>query len=598
METVVITTKKRKVDAECRAFKPSWTNDFFVVADKGVVLCLICNETLAVFKEYNIKRHYSTKHSSTFDSLTGQDRIDRVNLLKQSVGKLIKSPVKAEKDDSDSPTKISFLIAEAIAKSGKLFSDGEFVKECLGIFASVACPEKRSMVEKISLSHQTIARRVDDLSCNIQTSLVNRLHECEFYSLALDESTDVSDTARLVIFVRGVSKAFEIVEEMLDICPLKSMRTGQDIFEDIKGVLGKFKLPEDKLSGIVTDGSYEMTCDFNGFVNLMFESLPNEILVHHCIIHQEQLCTNTLEMKNMMEKVVSTVKFIRSKGQHHPPFQSFLTEIGSDHDDVIYFSQVPWLSRPDTLVKFWSLLGEIKSFMANKGKDVSFIDDLEWLNDLAFFVDMTKYLAELNMKLQEQDQLVNKLYEHVQAFIQKLELIQKQLVMKKVVYFPTLSTRRAETVNYERYFVLIGYLKDEFQHRFANIITHSEDLSVFSDPFATDAFTAHDKFQLELIGIQNDSNLKRAFVEHDLLTFYSKYISPEMYPNLSRHALRFISLFGSTYCCKKLYSRIKNLKTKSLLTGRHLSAIIRISTSSVQADIDSLCEHSRCQISH
>ena len=44
------------------------------------------------------------------------------------------------------------------------------------------------------------------------------------------------------------------------------------------------------------------------------------------------------------------------------------------------------------------------------------------------------------MKLQGKEQYVKKLYEHVQAFIQKFELIQKQLINKKVVHFTTLST--------------------------------------------------------------------------------------------------------------------------------------------------------------
>ncbi|KAI6655302.1 General transcription factor II-I repeat domain-containing protein 2A-like [Oopsacas minuta] len=171
-------------------------------------------EKIAVFKEYNIKRHYSTRHADTFDTLTGQVRIDRVNLLKDSINSQ-QSFFKAVKLSSETATKISFLITEAIAKSGKPLSEGEFVKDCLDIFASVACPDKKSIVESISLSHQTVARRVDDLSSNIEISLIKRLNACKFYSLALDESTDVSDTAQLAIFVRGVTENFEIIEELL-----------------------------------------------------------------------------------------------------------------------------------------------------------------------------------------------------------------------------------------------------------------------------------------------------------------------------------------------------------------------------------------------
>ena len=76
------------------------------------------------------------------------------------------------------------------------------------------------------------------------------------------------------------------------------------------------------------------------------------------------------------------------------------------------------------------------------------MEDDDLLNHLVFLVDITKYLTELNKRLQGKEQYVNKLYEHLQAFIQKLELIQKQLINMKVVHFTMLSTRDGRTVRY------------------------------------------------------------------------------------------------------------------------------------------------------
>ena len=125
-----------------------------------------------------------------------------------------------------------------------------------------------------------------------------------------------------------------------------------------------------------------------------------------------------------MEKIVCTVSLIRSRGLIHRQFKAFLTEVPSDLDDVVYFSHVRWLSLAATRARFSS------TFVTHKGKDVSFMDDDdECSNDLAFLVAITKYLADLNVKLQGKDQFVSKLYEHVQTFIQK------RLMMKKVVHF-------------------------------------------------------------------------------------------------------------------------------------------------------------------
>jgi hypothetical protein len=52
-------------------FKEQWSVEYFVVENKGKAVCLICNETIAVLKEYNICRHYDTKHPAKYSGLIG-----------------------------------------------------------------------------------------------------------------------------------------------------------------------------------------------------------------------------------------------------------------------------------------------------------------------------------------------------------------------------------------------------------------------------------------------------------------------------------------------------------------------------------------------
>ena len=39
-------------------------------------------------------------------------------------------------------------------------------------------------------------------------------------------------------------------------------------------------------------------------------------------------------------------------------------------------------------------------------------------------------------------------------------------------------------------------------------------------------------FQLELVKIQNSSEKKVDFAEHDFVTFYDQYVQSELFPNL------------------------------------------------------------------
>ena len=68
--------KRRKLDDEGRAFNNEWCTKYFVVQyDQGVV-CLLCQNTIAVMKEYNVRRHYMTQHSSQLHGIVGQARVD------------------------------------------------------------------------------------------------------------------------------------------------------------------------------------------------------------------------------------------------------------------------------------------------------------------------------------------------------------------------------------------------------------------------------------------------------------------------------------------------------------------------------------------
>ena len=188
--------KKRKIDDEGRVFNSEWCTKYLVAPHNQGVVCLVCQVTIAVVKEYNAKRHYTTKHSSQFDKIVGQARVDKIEHLKKSFEKQ-QGVFTTYKKNSELVTKLSFKLCECLAEKGKPFSDGEFIKDCLTIFTEYACLEKKNLVDQTSLSHFTVSRRTNDLSDNIKETLKEKLKSCETFSLALDESTDISDTPNL-----------------------------------------------------------------------------------------------------------------------------------------------------------------------------------------------------------------------------------------------------------------------------------------------------------------------------------------------------------------------------------------------------------------
>ena len=175
---------------------------------------------------------------------------------------------------------------------------------------------------------------------DIEGKLKDYLSTCDHYSLALDESTDQGDTAQLVIFIRGIDENLNVTEEMLDLCHMKGTTTGRDIYEYVNLALEKFNVDRRKIYSITTDGAPALTGKNNGFVALFKQSVDHEILNNHCLIHQQQLCANKLNMKHLMTDIVKVVIFIRSRGLNHREFKAYLDEVGSEYEDVVYFSKV------------------------------------------------------------------------------------------------------------------------------------------------------------------------------------------------------------------------------------------------------------------
>lgn len=58
-----------------------------------------------------------------------------------------------------------------IAQHGKPFSDGDFVKQCLMKVTERMYPEKVQDYNNVSLSRNTIVRRIEDLSANVLLQL-------------------------------------------------------------------------------------------------------------------------------------------------------------------------------------------------------------------------------------------------------------------------------------------------------------------------------------------------------------------------------------------------------------------------------------------
>ncbi|KAL3968683.1 KRAB domain-containing zinc finger protein [Sarotherodon galilaeus] len=590
--------KKRKVDGEGRRFQERWELQYFFTEIRGNCVCLICKETVALFKDFNIRRHYETKHAATYNKLTGSERAEKVKQLQAALASQQRFFTRAC-ETHENITKASYEVAMLIAKHGKPFTEGTFVKDCVMKMVENICPKKKQEFLNACLARNTVVRRVEDISSDIHRQLRDRGVDFDYFSLACDESTDASDTAQLLIYLRGVDDKMNVTEELLDFKSLKGQTRGMDLFISVCEAVDDMKLPWSKVSGIITDGAPAMAGERSGLSTLICNKVSEEAgnaVKLHCIIHQQALCAKHLKFDDVMKPVAKTINCIRSKALYHQEYQQFLHDIQAEYGDVIYYNDVRWLSRGSALQRFFSLREEIKQFLDEKGQPMEELSDPVWLANLAFLVDITKHLNALNVNLQGKDAVVSQLYAHIKAFGTKLQLFQRHLSLTEpcTAHFPALkevidSFPVDINVQMKRYATAIASLSGEFNKRFQDFAAIEKDMLLFSSPFSVDPDDAPPQLQLELIELQCDDECRGKHRQCSLVDFY-RQLDKDRFPEVRSLAKKMLSLFGSTYLCEQTFS-VMNLnknRLRSRMSDSHLRDILRISTTALKPDLIAL----------
>ncbi len=421
--------KSRRWHTDKRNLKKVWQDEFLFTEVKSKAVCLVCKQSVAVLKEYNIRRHYETKHSAAFSKYNGEERKKKANELLAKL-RSEQSGLLRPSSAQESATRASYQISALIAKSGRAFATGEFVKECLAVAAEAVCPSQVRMFSQISLSRNTVTRRIEDMAQDIGEQIKTKASAFSAYSIACDESTDISDSAQLLVFLRGVNETFEVTQELAGIETLSGTTKGEDLFFAVERVLEKNEFKWEKMAGITTDGAPAMVGRKSGlatFVSQKVSECGGKVVKYHCILHQEQLCAKSVGLVDVMRDVVKIVNNICSKALSHRQFKALMDEMDAQYGDVLYHQEVRWLSRVKVLRRFFDLRDEIRVFQESKDGNIQVPTDKKWLSVLAFLVDVTEMLNVLNVQLQGKDQIITQLFDHVRAFKQKLLLLRRHL---------------------------------------------------------------------------------------------------------------------------------------------------------------------------
>nr|XP_047127814.1 general transcription factor II-I repeat domain-containing protein 2-like [Hydra vulgaris] len=330
----------------------------------------------------------------------------------------------------------------------------------------------------------------------------------------------------MAVFVRYVTSDVIVKEELLDLVELKDTTRGVDIKEALDKALLKANVPINKLVSVATDGASAMAGKHLGLIGLL-KSDPK---------YPEFIPIHCI------------VNYIRANAKNHRQFRNFINELD----------------------------------LADEPSDVSF-----------FCSGKEKNISDLAQT--------------IFSFQKKIILFQKDLSLKKFNHFPQMKKMITSnpSIQYdddkiESYLDKLKGLQKDFQKRFKDLHELKSSLGFIVNPFLINIISNGcpmpekmlediSQFEMELLDLQEDQNL---LMLHKTITFMEFWkIVPEVkYPQLKKIAIKFISIFGSTYTCESLFSTIKFVKSKyrANLTNEHLSELLRTATTSLKPDFKKL----------
>ena len=76
----------------------------------------------------------------------------------------------------------------------------------LAATAEILGPEAANKLQAISISNDTVQRRIMDMAVDVEEQVTEQVKKSKYFAIHLDESTDLSNCAVLVYFVRYVNE--------------------------------------------------------------------------------------------------------------------------------------------------------------------------------------------------------------------------------------------------------------------------------------------------------------------------------------------------------------------------------------------------------
>jgi len=176
-----------------------------------------------------------------------------------------------------------------------------------------------------------------------------------------------------------------------------------------------------------------------------------------------------------------------------------MDEVDCHYGDLLLHSNVRWLSKGKILHRFKELLSQIKTFVQEIDIVYEELENIKWLEDFAFLVDITEKINFLNLELQGKEKEIINMISDVQAFSSKLAYWENKMKNGDFQHFPTLQEtiiNYSENINEPTNHIntsIIQHLRSEFKRRFKEFKILEPVAQFISNPLSGNVETQANK---------------------------------------------------------------------------------------------------------
>lgn len=341
----------------------------------------------------------------------------------------------------------------------------------------------------------------------------------------------------------------------------------------------------------------------SGFIALVKQINPN-IFSSHCVLHRHALASKTLPsyFKDVLDIVVKTVNFIRSRALNHRIFKALCEEVGCTHTTLLLHTEVRWLSRGKILSRVFELRSQIETFLRDKESTLLLhFTDTSFVLSLAYLADIFSHLNSLNISLQGRGINILDAEEKTTSFQEKLALYGRRVKCENYANFPLFDEIVSLQVKREIDVKVLDCIKmhlENLQVTFDGIIPRTFVVDNWiRNPFTVslDEISDADDAKDELIELRNNKKISSDFETMTLDVFWCK--QSESFPVLVKRALQALIPFVTTYLCESGFSVLVSIKTKlrNKLKAEH---DMRLALSNTLPRIQQLVDGKQQQRSH